>query len=78
MAKPRKKWATKLANANAQMTRHTSETKAFEHVRKMAAHYAGTEIGRMNIEVFVDEGLGRGWELFECLKLSDVVPSDTN
>lgn len=72
MAKPRKKWATKLNTPGAPMKNFPSETKAFANVRELAKFVqGGTEIGGTTVKVFVDEGLGRGWELFEVVDLAD-------
>jgi hypothetical protein len=73
-AKPRKKWATRVNDLAAQLTRHTSETKAFQRTQELADHLGPAAKG-LTVDVLVDEGMGRGWELYERLSLPDLNPA---
>ena len=77
MAAPRKKWATRLHPAEKRKT-HTSQTAAYRHIRDLAALYAnGSLRADLNrVSVWVDEGHGRGWELYETVNLADLASKE--
>ncbi len=69
MAAPRKKWAT---GEGVKRDEFTSRRATYEWVQTLArSHAAGMEPVR-HLTVWVDEGLGRGWELYETVDLADL------
>ncbi len=79
MAAPRKKWATRLHPASQRVT-HPSKTAAYRYVRNQAvALRAGMLRADLNrCTVWVDEGLGRGWELYETVDLAELAGMKEN
>jgi hypothetical protein len=77
MAAPRKKWATRLHPADPRKT-HDSKPATYRYVQQQAGHYRdGMVRADLNrITVYVDEGLGRGWELYETINLADLAPKE--
>ncbi len=74
---PRKKWATRHHPGETRRT-HTSKPAAYRYVQEQAEHYRTgllrSDLNRIN--VYVDEGLGRGWELYETVNLADLAPKE--
>jgi len=73
MATPRKNWATqpllmKIARENFQ-----SKAAAYRNVQKWAAEYRDGVLnpGIRQIEIYVDERDGHGWQLYERINLAD-------
>lgn len=77
MAAPRKKWATRH-HPGSPRTTHTSKPAAYRYVQQQAEHYRlGMLRGDLNrITVYVDEGLGRGWDLYETVNLAELAPKE--
>ncbi len=69
---PRKKWATRLNPADQRKT-HPSEAAVWRYVNAVADQYRSGLLRRdlSRLTVWVDEGLGRGWELYETVNLAD-------
>lgn len=59
--KPRKKWRVEIDDGRIAYS-FPSERKAFEYANTNGRSWAAREI-----RILVDEGRGRGWELFERL-----------
>jgi len=71
---PRKKWATQPHLMSIHRTVHRSKPAAYRAVQDWVDEY---RTGNLNprirqIEVLVNEGLGRGWELYETLSLAEL------
>jgi hypothetical protein len=77
MAAPRKKWATRHHPGEKRRT-HISQVATYRYVQQQAeAYHVGMIRRDLNrINVYVDEGLGRGWELYETVNLADLAPKD--
>ena len=77
MAAPRKKWATRHHPAEQRRV-HPSQAAAYRYVQKEAGHYrlGALRADLTRITVWVDEGLGRGWELYETVDLSEIAPKE--
>ena len=77
MAAKRKKWATSIRPGLR--TSHQSQAAAYRKVAFYAEQYAAGMLSGSQVAVWVDEGAGRGWELFETVTLSDLAgPTSTN
>jgi hypothetical protein len=74
MAIPRKKWATSGSYPAAPRTSHSSRLAAYRDVEKLAAEFRGGGLRKdlTHVTVWVDEGLGRGWESYERIALADL------
>ncbi len=77
MAAPRKKWATRQHPADPRTT-HPSKPAAYRYVQQQAEYFHLGMIRRdlNRINVYVDEGHGRGWELYETVDLADLAPKE--
>ncbi len=77
MAATIKKWATRHHPGERRKS-HTSEVAAYRFVRQQADLYHEGMIRRdlNRINVYVDEGRGRGWELHETVNLADLAPKE--
>lgn len=64
----RKKWSTTWVDANESRQNHRSEKATYTWIRAQSTNREG------RVRVYVDEGHGQGWELFEVVDLSEVVP----
>lgn len=71
--KPRKKWST-TTDVIALRKHHTSEAGAFAWVRQIHEDCVAGRLAQdvTTVSVWVDEGSGRGWELFDRLRVSDL------
>lgn len=78
MAAPRKKWATQPPLMKVARRNHPSKPAAYRDVQEWAAEFAAGTLrqGIREIEVYVDEGLGRGWELYETINLAGLAPKE--
>lgn len=71
MAKPRKKWQLRYRTTTAVDT-FTSQRKAYDFIGDLArAYLASPDTTDPRVYVFVDEGMGRGWESYENVMLTD-------
>lgn len=69
--RPRRKWATSHIGCLPKM--HSSKVEAYRHVQAEAAEWArGVRQHSGHVRVWVDEGLGTGWELYETVDLDEV------
>lgn len=74
MAGRRKRWATQPPLMSMWRRVQPSKTAAYRNVQGWAEQYrAGELTPRIEaIRVLVDEGAGRGWEIYEVIKLADL------
>lgn len=75
---PRKKWATSITERRAGWKTHLSKAAAYRWTQMVAFDVSVAAPGQhlpTRIHVWVDEGLGQGWELYESLNLADLTPS---
>ncbi len=79
MAAPRKKWATRAHPADGRMT-WPSKPAAYRETQRLAELFATGRLRRdlRRVTVWVDEGLGRGWELYETVDLSELAGMKEN
>ncbi len=77
MAANHKRWATRHHPGERRKT-HTSKVAAYRFVQQQAEYYHDGIIRRdlNRITVYVDEGRGRGWELYESVNLADLAPKE--
>lgn len=78
MNKPRKKWATRH-HPGASRRSHGSQVATYRHIQSLAEEYRlGMIRADLNrVSVWVDEGLGRGWELYETVNLADLASGES-
>jgi hypothetical protein len=70
---PRKKWRTRTW-VGSRWVSHPSQAAAYRYIQREAQQF---QAGMLRAEVThvtvqVDEGLGRGWELFERVSLAEL------
>lgn len=70
----RKKWRLKMIPAFTYASAPSMKA-AYETVMAYQAAYAAGKTNIHHINVEVDEGLGRGWELFEIFTFDERNPS---
>lgn len=72
--KPRKKWGVKLVQPDATIATYYTQVNAYRYVQSLAFHSRteGPLVTAREVEIFIDEREGRGWELFERVNLADV------
>lgn len=77
MAATYKKWATRHHPGERRKT-HTSKVAVYRFVQQQAeAYHVGMIRRDLNrINVYVNEGRGRGWELYETVDLADLAPKE--
>lgn len=67
----RKKWATSFPDVPGdQRQRHPSKPAVYRWLKNEAALVGGSR--GPHVTIWVDEGLGAGWELFERIDLREV------
>jgi hypothetical protein len=73
MAAPRKKWSTTWVPVGARHP-HGSKAGAYRYVQARAAEFHAGMLrpDATRVIVWVDEGLGRGWQKYETLELADL------
>lgn len=74
MAAPRKKWATQPPHKSLHREVHQSKPAAYRAVQTWVEWYRDGKLspGVRQIEVWVDDGLGCGWELYETVDLAEL------
>lgn len=73
----RKKWSsTWMGDTRYGRKSHPSQRAAYNWIRVQANLYAQRVIlPSYTINVYVDEGDGQGWQLYESIKLADIIPA---
>lgn len=73
MARPRKLWATQPPLMKIARLTHPSRVAAYRNVQNWATLFRAGELSSRvtEIEVWVDDQDGRGWQLFERVNLAD-------
>lgn len=72
---PRKQWATSLTERRAGWKTQPSKVAAYNWTRTVALDVSVAAPGQKlptQIFVWVDEGLGRGWEPYDTLDLAEL------